>query len=163
QTRSRAPQADRNHGSRLGSRPGAAARHPVAAENRPAARERQAPPRPGQLRAARAAVGQQLNRGRAAVASAIPSLEESIRSLGFASLSTRPVSNYAEPGDALETALAGAEHWLPGVSKTLSRQLPVPKTVAPFVARPFFRPPGSYRSFYYGPSTLAGVGSGAGS
>lgn len=96
------------------------------------------------------------------MASAIPSLEESIRSAGFASLPARPVGGYAEPGDPLEAALAGAERWLPGVSKTLSGQLPVPKTVAPFVTRPFFRPPGSYRSFYYGPSTLAGVGSAAG-
>jgi hypothetical protein len=51
-------------------------------------------------------------------------------------------------------ALAGTEPWLAAALDTLAVKLPIPETVGTFVARPFYRPPGSYRCFYYCPSSL---------
>jgi hypothetical protein len=87
-----------------------------------------------------------------------PTLAESIRSLGIRCVRLPQLRNFVEETSGAESPLTRAEKWLPSAIETLSAQLPLPKTVAPFVERPFFRPPGSYRSFYYGPSTLRAPG-----
>jgi hypothetical protein len=91
---------------------------------------------------------------RVAMASSTPNLAESIRSLGMRHVSLPKIRSFVDESDAFLSALQTAEPWLPSAIETLSTQLPLMRTVGPFVARPFFRPPGSYRSFYYGPATL---------
>lgn len=89
------------------------------------------------------------------IGSATPALEDSIRSLGMGRLSLRQERSFVGKESGLQPALVNAEPWLLPAINALAEGLPLPKTVAPFIDKPFFRPPGSYRSFYYCPSTLA--------
>ena len=57
---------------------------------------------------------------------------------------------------ALRGALPQLEGWLPGCLELLRQQLPLPSSVYAFVSPPFYRPPGSYRSFYCYPAALRG-------
>jgi hypothetical protein len=62
----------------------------------------------------------------------------------------------------LRCALDATASWVSPAIDTLAAGLPLPRSVAPFVDRPFFRPPGSNRCFYYCPSTIDGPNTGPG-
>jgi hypothetical protein len=97
-----------------------------------------------------------------ASADSVQTLEDSIERLGFQRVSLACVRDFTIDGSGPEQRFVGVESWLPSAVETLSACLPVPKTVAPFVERPFFRPPWSSRSFYYSPATLQDSSGGTG-
>jgi hypothetical protein len=97
-----------------------------------------------------------------APADSVQTLEDSIERLGFQRVSLARVRDFTIGGSGTEQTFAGVERWLLSAVETLSACLPVPRTVAPFVERPFFRPPWSSRSFYYSPATLQGSSTDAG-
>lgn len=88
------------------------------------------------------------------------SLESTLRVQGINTVELQPVWSFTAEHPELREALAETEPWLAPALETLAIRLPLPETVGAFVARPFYRPPGSYRCFYYCPSSLHDEGSG---
>jgi hypothetical protein len=65
----------------------------------------------------------------------------------------RLVRAFAYPNEVVD------QHpWLPGAAERLVEALPRPRSLMAYADPPYFRPPGSHRCFYYGPSTIAGAG-----
>lgn len=88
----------------------------------------------------------------------VATLEAIIRSAGVRTVRIEPRRRFLAESPELAAAARDVEPWLGPALDTLLRELPLPKTVTSFIERPFYRPPGSYRCFYYCPSTLARPG-----
>ena len=54
---------------------------------------------------------------------------------------------------AWPAVVAQTEPWLAAASEAIQTCVPRPPTVRPFVLRPFYRPPGSHRCFYFFPGS----------
>ena len=88
------------------------------------------------------------------------SLESTLRAQALETVELEPVWSFTAENPELREALAQTEPWLTQTLDTLAVRLPLPRTVKTFVAKPFYRPPGSYRCFYYCPSSLDDEGPG---
>ena len=82
-----------------------------------------------------------------------PSLETSIGSVGFTSVSLEPVWNVNAEKPALSSTLIQVQPELKTIIAEIATAQPIPATVMPFATPPFYRPAGSHRCFYYAPST----------
>jgi hypothetical protein len=65
------------------------------------------------------------------------------------------VRDFVAEMPTLRGALRETEPWLTASLESLRAELPLPQSTGSFVAKPFYRPPGSDRSFYYCPGSLA--------
>jgi hypothetical protein len=87
--------------------------------------------------------------------------EEALRASGVGRASLLPVRNFIAPSEPLHAARGFIPQSLLDAVDALGFYVPATDTSAPFSRGPFFRPPGSHRSFYYCPA-LDGPGSGGG-
>lgn len=78
---------------------------------------------------------------------------ESILGAQHETIGLEPVWNFIVEHPEFSEALAETEPWLPQACDALVGRLPLPKTVGTFISKPFYRPVGSYRCFYYYPSS----------
>jgi hypothetical protein len=79
-------------------------------------------------------------------------LEEALQTA--AGLRLQLVRDFPGEQSALRSAIPLLEGWLPPCLELLERKLPLPRSLQAFVDPPFYRPPGSYRSFYCYPAAL---------
>lgn len=78
-----------------------------------------------------------------------------MESAGLETLALEPVWSIFDHA-ALRPALGKVEPWVEPTLKALHGALPVPPSARSFVAAPFYRPPGSHRSFYLYPAACRG-------
>jgi len=90
------------------------------------------------------------------IVASMPKSETSIRPHDRA-LCVSPLRDYLAENPALATAVAETAPRLADAIAELRLGLPMPESVKPFAARPYFRPPGSHRSMYYAPSVFPGA------